>query len=117
MKKLFLTLCFLAMATFAYSGPNITLEWDANIESDLVGYRLYRSNVSGVYEYGIYSSDLVDEITCGPNDVSCCTYTGSYLENSYYVVTAFDVDGDESGPSNEVNTISPANPKSFKRVK
>jgi len=107
----------MAIATLAYSVPNITLVWDANTESDLVGYRLYRSTISGVYEYGAYSSDLVSEIICGPDDISCCIYTGSYLENSYYVVTAFDADGDESGPSNEVNTTSPANPKSFKRIK
>lgn len=118
MKKLFLTICILTMASTVYADPQVIFEWSANTEANLVGYRLYRSDISGVYNYGgISSSNFIDVIICGPNQIECCTYTAPYLQNSYYVLTAFDSDGDESGPSNEVHTISPAKPKDFKRVK
>jgi len=95
MKKiLFGLVAFFFMCGVAFAGSNVTFTWDANSESDLAGYRLYQSQTSG-----IYNNPHVAEIPAGTeevtlNDVSDGTY--------FWVLTAFDDSGNESGFSNEV---------------
>ncbi len=87
---------------------DVTLEWDANTESDLDGYRVYRSLEQDGQEVGIGSPDLVDIIMCEPNNPACCTYTDYNISDTmpfYYVVTAFDEVENESGKSNEVTSV------------
>ena len=43
MKALLLTICLLALAFTAHAA-DVTLQWDANTESDLAGYRVYQGN-------------------------------------------------------------------------
>lgn len=77
----------------------VVLEWTAGTEPDLEGYRVYRSAAQGsgyskmVSVDGKYSRYVDDTVT---NDV---TY--------YYVVTAFDLSGNESPFSEEVS-ITPS---------
>ncbi|MEN8128486.1 MAG: discoidin domain-containing protein [Planctomycetota bacterium] len=84
------------------SDLSVTLDWDDNMDV-VKGYNLYRSTTSGVYETPIMirvqegnyvDSDFMDsDITAG--------------ETYYYVVTAIDNAGNESGYSNEISvTIS-----------
>lgn len=76
------------------------LQWDANSEADLLGYRMYRSTQSG------FGYQAIGEITCPPEDTSCCTFTDDTIlprETYYYVATAYDSEELESGFSNEVN--------------
>jgi len=85
--------------TYIASGTDITFEWDANTEENLAGYRLYMSNTSGVYEYGVESNNYIASIEAGTEayeqqDVPAGTH--------YWVLTAYDTEGNESGPSNEV---------------
>lgn len=82
-------LCLPAMA-LASSG-SLTLAWDSNPEKDLAGYRLYYGTKPGSYsvhkDIGLnttYSLQGLDE--------------GSY----YFVVTAYNKSGGESGYSNEL---------------
>jgi fibronectin type 3 domain-containing protein len=73
----------------------VTFEWDANTEVDLVGYRLYQSTTPGVYNYG--QGNEVADIAAGTMTATI-TVDGRY----YYVLTAYDTEGFESEPSNEV---------------
>lgn len=73
----------------------LTISWDANSESDLAGYRLYRSTSSG-----------------GPYILVVDTTSTSYVDSGlvsgttyYYVITAYDTSGNESTYSTEVSGI------------
>ena len=67
----------------------ITINWDANTESDLQGYRLYRGMTPG---FAIEGNLLVDNVT----DLSYIDEGLEYETTYYYYVTAFDVAGNES---------------------
>jgi hypothetical protein len=76
----------------------VTLEWDANTEPNLAGYRIYVGTASGSYgtipiEAGLATTCTVGKLTNGR------TY--------YFVATAFDTSGVESGRSNEVSCTVP----------
>lgn len=117
MKKLFIILCILAMAFTAHAEPAKTFGWDANTEVDLAGYRIYQSDISGDYVFGGFGSpNFVAEITCGPNDSTCCEHTkvASPGPGKWYVATAFDTYGNESLPSNEIESLPPGQVKNFK---
>ncbi|MDH3771188.1 MAG: fibronectin type III domain-containing protein, partial [Nitrospirota bacterium] len=72
-----------------------TLQWSANQESDLVGYRVYHGTTSGIYG-------------SPQNAGTTPTYQYENLESNkthYFSVTAYDSSGNESNPSPEVNTF------------
>jgi fibronectin type 3 domain-containing protein len=97
-----LATCFL-LATSAYA-QQVRLQWDPNSEEDLAGYRMYRSTVSGS------GYQRVGEIPCSGGDAACATFTDTglvYATTYYYVVTAFNTSGLESGQSNQVSTWIP----------
>lgn len=73
------------------------LQWDHNTETDLAGYRVYQSGVSGVY------GTTFTAIPGGTNTatLSNCPANGQL----YWVVTAVDLAGNESGPSNEATAL------------
>jgi fibronectin type 3 domain-containing protein len=84
----------------------VSLEWDDNLEADLAGYYVYRALTSGNYGDALAtnspgSSDYVDSTA-----VNGTTY--------YYLVTAFDFNGNVSGNSAEVSAtpldVPPAAP-------
>lgn len=88
--------CFILLifstSTFA-QGEFIQLAWSPNIEPDLSHYKMYRDNMSGtmVYLDSISASDTI--------------YTDMQVVNGdtyYYKLTAVDLSGNESDPSNEV---------------
>ncbi|MBW1858138.1 MAG: hypothetical protein JRI42_07705 [Deltaproteobacteria bacterium] len=99
----------LAMAGVACSEPAKTFGWDANTEVDLAGYRVYQSDESGVYVFGTESPNFVAEIPCGMGDETCCEYlkVASPGPGHWYVGTAFDLYGNESLPSNEIESLPP----------
>ena len=73
----------------------ISLNWNDNGETDLDGYNVYRSMTSGS-GYGKLNVALVSD----------SNYTDNTVTNGipyYYVVTAVDVNGHESGYSNEAS--------------
>ena len=116
MKKLFSVLvigAFLLFATLAFAGTSVTFEWDANTETDLAGYRLYQSTTLGTYVFG--AGNEVAEILVGTETVILeDILSGTY----FWVLTAFDTGGNESGPSNEVtatlDSLSPDAPKNLR---
>lgn len=111
MKKILMfTAMFLIIPLIAWAASNVTFQWDANSESDLAGYRLYQSAVSGGQSIG---SGWVDDIPAGTETSTIVVEDGTW----YWVVTAYDTSGNESGPSNEqaraLDTEAPVYPKSF----
>ena len=100
MKKLLIGILMLGLMlsltanAFAWQ---VTLAWDSNVELDLAGYRVYVSTTSKQYdlnegyEVGVDANDNYTIPTEFPDGV---TY--------YFVVTAFNEEGLESGFSNEV---------------
>src|SRR5438876_7158542 len=72
----------------------VNLAWDANSEPDLAGYQIHYGTSSGSH-------------TLGPIDVRGRVNTWSIPNlqantTYYFVVTAYDLAGNESQPSNEV---------------
>lgn len=78
-------------------GGQVIFEWDPNTEEDLAGYRLYQSTTSGEYTFG--EENAIGDIPAGTE-----TFTLQSGEDGtfYWVATAYDTAGNESGPSNEV---------------
>jgi hypothetical protein len=101
MKKVtqFLFVIFFIFVKIVFA-DNVTFEWNPNLESDLAGYRLYQSGISGSYTYGTTSPNFVGEITA-----PFTTYTQSTVAEGtwYWVLTAFNTSNLESGPSNEAS--------------
>ena len=79
----------------APSSSSVTLTWNANTESDLAGYRVYRATSSGTYGA---------PITTIQGNTTSYIATGLQFGTTYFfVVTAFDIAGNESAYSNEVS--------------
>jgi len=84
--------CLLLLTCAAVAEPGASLEWDANTEPDIKGYRLYYGPASGNYTRSL---DAGNNTTADlPELVAGLTY--------YFVVTAYNEAGLESPPSNEV---------------
>lgn len=87
------------------SGANLHLYWDANPESDLAGYRIYSAPTSG----GPYTKIGEIGAMAAPEFPLPVLQNGRY----FFVVSAFNKAGLESGYSNEVSTtvaLPPQNP-------
>jgi fibronectin type 3 domain-containing protein len=72
-----------------------TLTWNANSESDLAGYKVYRATSSGAY--GAPLATLQGNVT---------SYVSTGLQSGttyFFVITAYDNAGNESAFSTEVS--------------
>ena len=86
---------------------SVTLAWDPNSEPDLEGYRLY---------CGVQSGNYIRVLDVG--NVTNVTVRDLPVElTNYFVVTAYNTSGLESGPSNEVGYRMPARPKPRSRLR
>jgi fibronectin type 3 domain-containing protein len=80
----------------------VNLSWNANLEADLAGYRVYRSLTSG----GPYNN--VDQV--GKDTTSYQNTKVFNMVTYYYVVTAIDKADNDSDYSNEVTVIPGSEP-------
>jgi len=98
MKRLIIiAFCLLfAMTGTAWAGLGVEFDWAANTETDLAGYNMYRSEVDG----GPYAK-IGSSTTTGYTD-STTEFDVTY----FWVITAFDVEGNESGYSNQVSNMT-----------
>ncbi len=85
--------------TAKYLRSEVRLSWKRNLELDLAGYNVYRSTTSGS-GYQKINGSLISKNK--PQYVDKQTIKGSTY---YYVVTAVNKSGGESGYSNEVKVI------------
>lgn len=119
-------LTFLLLSTAAFAATErINFGWDANTEADLAGYRLYMSSTSGQYTYVGKNASLTPtnppasyvKSVAKPAVAMSADVTGQDGQRIYFVLTAFDTAGNESGASNEVTYVftdsPPAAPKGF----
>jgi hypothetical protein len=97
MKKLLIIIAaILLLAVPAMAATvELTAIWTPNTEADLAGYRLYYSEITGgpytfVQEYG--------KVSTGKTNASMV-----YGDVLYFILTAFDTEGLESGYSNEAS--------------
>ena len=92
---------FLLLSSFSINTvqalQSVTLAWDPNSETNLVGYVFYHGTASGQYS----SSNNVGNAT--NTTVSGLQEGGTY----FFAVTAYDNSGLESDPSNEVSYTVP----------
>jgi PKD repeat protein len=96
------------------SAADITLAWDANTESDIAGYFIYyRTEFMGPPDGGTGAQEG-DSPICVPfevlNNPDYPTYTIhglSDVENYFFLVTAYNTSGYQSGFSNEVYQLCP----------
>jgi hypothetical protein len=89
--------CFLISAAVDAWAADVTLAWDPNVEPDLAGYRIYYGTVSGGYSVQI---DV--------KKATKYTLTGLMAGKTYYfVTTAYDTSGYESGYSNQLSYSVP----------
>src|SRR2546428_1550176 len=82
------------IASYAQAGI-VNLAWDSNLESNLAGYNVYRSQTSGSGYSNLNGALVLTPSYTDNTAVSGQTY--------YYVVTAVNTLGLESGYSNEVS--------------
>ena len=103
---------FILLCTTPAHAMNVTLAWDSNTESDLAGYKVYYGTSSGGPYNGTGasggSSPIVIPLSSLANR-SLPEYSVNNLPNatSYFVLTAYDSEGLESGYSNQVVVTPP----------
>ena len=86
--------------SFAQTG-GLTLTWDANSESDLAGYKVYRRTALESYNF-------IAPLASIQGNVPTYVDTGLTVGQEYfYVVTAFDTSTNESAPSIEASGTVP----------
>ncbi len=95
-----LACCIFLLPNIVQAGTTntVTVQWAANQEADLAGYKVYHGKSPGIYG--------------SPLKVSKTTTTVPYanLESNkthYFLVTAYDLSGNESSPSLEVSNFIP----------
>lgn len=103
MRTLLLLLSLLLTMAMPASAADVTLSWNANTESDLAGYKIYRSTISG--RYG------APEATVGKVTTYTLTLPQLAVDTTYFfAITAVDLAGNESKMSNEVSKVVAALP-------
>lgn len=124
-----LTLPFLLMAIIV-NAADVTLQWGANQETDLAGYKVYYDKDAGAPYVGSDAEEGLSPIIIPIGDLSdsdnpefTLTKLSGY-DNHYFAVTAYDFETPslESDYSNEVTTERiyeegpPTKPKNLKRI-
>jgi hypothetical protein len=115
MKKIFTALLFMVLlivTSTCFAAPSeVTLAWDPpEVSTDVVGYKVYVGNKTGVYSTTTYDAGNI------------LTYTFKNLPDGkyFFVVTAYNASGLQSPYSNEVtisiDTLPPSHPKTLKII-
>ena len=84
-----LLLTAVSLSYTSLSADQVILQWDANSEPNLAGYKLYYGQLSGVYETDIDVGNVTQ-------------YTLDIQSGTYVAATAYNTEDLESGYSNEV---------------
>lgn len=96
--RILIVLLFIVFLPAAGSAASLLVNWNANTESDLAGYKVYYGTQTGTYgapvTLGKVTSYTLANVTAGR------TY--------YFALTAYDTSGNESARSAEVSAYVPA---------
>ena len=108
MKRLFITLCFLASCLVAFGQlgptnkePRVMVAWDPNPEPDIAGYKIYHGTAERVYDVVIPVLNIVSNgltVTHATNLI-CSNFLRGVTY--HFAATAFNVAGLESDFSEE----------------
>lgn len=99
MKQLLLALLLLLFVTGTAQAASVSLAWDASPSSGITGYKIYWGTVTGTYPNSVVAGTGLAYTVTGLN------------ENTRYFFVATALRGsEESGYSNEVNTLTPYGP-------
>ena len=117
MKKLILILAILLIAFPAY-GAEILFQWEQDISPDFAGWKLYMNTEPGVTSDGEPFAEILYETQSDTYTTEQVIEPPANVETTYYfVMTAYDHNGNESDISEEVNVTfdyeAPAKPFSF----
>ena len=93
MKKIISTLIGMFLLTFCLASAEVHLVWDANVEPDLAGYKLYQST-----DYFSSTNRVVENV--GNITMRVINVENGPLYSLY--VTAYNTSGLESRPSNQI---------------
>ncbi len=85
----------------ALNSTSVLLSWDASPASDLAGYHVYRSTTIMDYDFDNPVA------TVGPDGTEYVDTNLAPNTTYYYIVRAFDVNGNEETNTNEVNVTTP----------
>ncbi len=86
------SLLFTLLSVCVCFADDVTVSWDANSEYDLSGYRICYGTTSGDYQNVIDVRNVTEHIITGLGQEAIY----------FFVVTAYDMAGNESGFSKEV---------------
>ncbi len=99
---------FFCFVTSGYA-VDITLKWDSSLESDIDGYKIYYKSGYSSHPYnGRGATEGNSPITITLKELSTpeqpeyTIHDLDDIETYYFVITAYDIDGHESGYSNKV---------------
>jgi len=115
MKRLFIAIFLILSFACISIAEDVELAWDANSESDLIGYNVYRSTTPDGQLIGNVEENpfFLDYVLCYMNDSTCAGYVDlnvPYDTTFYWIVTAIDSSGNESDKSNEVSYHTASEP-------
>lgn len=97
MKRIVFIIMILLFATSAYAAQ-VRVTWNANTEPDLDGYRVH---------YGVIPGEYTEIIDVGNMTEATIEITPEYGRDYYFVVTAYDTSGNESGYSDMASCFIP----------
>jgi len=102
-RQFFMVLAILLIAVSTAQAAQVTLAWDPNTEKDLAGYRIYMSGTSARYDK---AAQKAADIPAGTEQVTIDVQPEDG-RTVYFVATAYDQAGNESGFSNEISWTVP----------
>jgi len=112
--KIGMVVCLMALAAATAAGAGeVTLRWDPNSEPDVVKYRIYRAELSGVTSAPF---ERIAEVE--GRESTIYTDTVDDARNWVWCVTAVDSQGLESGPSNiaqHYDLVVPIAPRNLRK--
>lgn len=95
---MYLLMLLLMLMTSVVQAADVTLTWNPNTESDLAGYKIYQSTISGQYSAPVATVGKVTSQTLTLPQLDIAT-------TYYFAITAYDLAGNESGKSAEVSKL------------
>jgi len=110
MKSLIIAALLFIITTIPSHASTVILQWDANVEIDLAGYRVYQKMGAATLSF-----TQVQSIPKGTQTVTLSNLDGT--KEYFFAVTAYNTSDQESGYSNIVKVAPfPVEPKGLRAI-